>query len=86
LQTLLANLWPAVERGDIKAIATAVRVLERVAKLNGLDQPARVQVDHAASSLEGMSEVELEERLRAYGVPLVPHNPYCTAPTSFTSN
>jgi hypothetical protein len=68
LQSLLANLWPAVQQGDVRAIATAVRVLGRQARLNGLDAPTKVAVSGGADDLSSISDLELEERCRRYGV------------------
>ena len=44
LDAMLAALWPGIEKGDPKAIAAGVKISERRAKLNGLDEPAEVDV------------------------------------------
>lgn len=44
LDAMLAALWPAIERGDPKAIAAGVKLSERRAKLNGLDRPDALDV------------------------------------------
>lgn len=44
LDAMLLALWPAIEKGDARAIAAAVKISERRAKLNGLDEPAAVDV------------------------------------------
>ena len=44
LDAMLAALWPAIERGDAKAIAAGVKLSERRAKLNGLDKPDALDV------------------------------------------
>jgi predicted transcriptional regulator len=44
LDRYLAALEPKIVEGDDKAIATALRVMERRAKLTGLDAPQRSEV------------------------------------------
>lgn len=44
LDAMLAALWIGIEKGDPKAIAAGVKISERRAKLNGLDEPAEVDV------------------------------------------
>jgi hypothetical protein len=43
LDAMLMALWQKVEAGDPKAIAQAVRIQERHAKLFGLDAPTQVE-------------------------------------------
>lgn len=42
---LLAAIWPKALKGDPASITTALRLLDRHAKLMGLDEPSRVSVD-----------------------------------------
>lgn len=44
LDAMLLALWPAIVKGDAKAIAAGVKISERRAKLNGLDEPAELDV------------------------------------------
>lgn len=44
LDAMLLALWPAIQKGDAKAIAAGVKISERRAKLNGLDEPAELDV------------------------------------------
>lgn len=44
LDALLDNLWPRVEQGDDKAVANVLRVMDRRAKLLGLDAPAKQDI------------------------------------------
>lgn len=44
LDALLAALWPAITKGDPKAVAAGVKISERRAKLNGLDEPTGLDV------------------------------------------
>lgn len=45
LEQLLAALAPAVSRGVVSAVTAAVQVHKRIAALNGLDAPIRVDVN-----------------------------------------
>jgi hypothetical protein len=45
LDRLLLAVWPRAIQGDDRAIRSAVAVLERRAKLLGLDAPARVELE-----------------------------------------
>ena len=51
LDQYLARLQPKIEDGDEKAIATALRVQERRAKLTGLDAPQRTEVTIGGESV-----------------------------------
>ena len=51
LDQYLARLQPKIEDGDEKAIATALRVQERRAKLTGLDAPQRSEVTIGGESV-----------------------------------
>lgn len=44
LDAMLEALWPSIQNGDAKAIAAGVKISERRAKLNGLDEPAELDV------------------------------------------
>ena len=44
LDAMLIALWPEIEKGDPKSIMAGVRISERRAKLNGLDEPAELDV------------------------------------------
>jgi hypothetical protein len=62
LDTMLAAIWPAVLRGDLGAVDRGLRIMERRAKLEGLDAP--VKVDMAAhlrkiAEAEGWEEEEI---------------------------
>lgn len=46
LETMLSAIWWAVRNGDNKAIETALRIMEREAKLIGLDAPIRMDYRH----------------------------------------
>jgi hypothetical protein len=44
LDGLMVTLWPAARRGDLAAVDRILKVMERRAKLLGLDAPARHEV------------------------------------------
>lgn len=44
LDKMLSSIWPRVEAGDDNAIDKALKIMERRAKIQGLDMPARVQL------------------------------------------
>jgi hypothetical protein len=41
LNTLLAQVWPGVENGDLRAIDTALKIMDRIDRLHGLDHQAK---------------------------------------------
>ena len=45
LETALTAIWDRVLNGDLKAIAMMLRILERDAKLHGLDMPVKTEVE-----------------------------------------
>ncbi|MFC4497881.1 hypothetical protein ACFPA8_27495 [Streptomyces ovatisporus] len=45
LDRLQAAAWPAAMSGDVKAVETALKVIDRRVKLFGLDAPRRVSVE-----------------------------------------
>ena len=50
LDQAINAIWPQVLVGDAAAVRNLVRLVDRIAKLDGLDQPARVEaaIDHVA--------------------------------------
>ncbi len=65
LNDMLLALWPAVRQGDPTAIHRALAVMEREAKLLGLDAPAKVewqlQLRREAESIAGELGLDVEE-------------------------
>lgn len=56
LDGFLTRLQEKIERGDTKAIDTALRIMDRRAKMLGLDAPTKVQAEvttHDADSIDG---------------------------------
>ncbi|MFD5570453.1 hypothetical protein [Streptomyces cadmiisoli] len=44
-QRLLAAVWPKALKGDLKAVETAARLVDRVVKLWGLAEPDKLDLD-----------------------------------------
>lgn len=61
LERLLRSAWPAAVRGDAKARGDVIRLLERQARLLGLDAPVNLRV---TDGLDGEIEALLEEMER----------------------
>lgn len=66
LDTALLSLWPRVRTGDPKAINTMLRILERRARLLGLDSPIAIDFKDTTPPPKGLSDTELEQVIR-YG-------------------
>lgn len=47
LDAMLAGLWDKATRGDVRSVSAVLRVMDRRAKLLGLDQPTRLAVTEA---------------------------------------
>ncbi len=39
------GVWPAILRGDLEAVRTGLRIMEREAKLLGLDAPTKIDIE-----------------------------------------
>ena len=63
-EKMTVALWPKVRDGDEKAVSTMVRVMERRAKLLGLDRPTEVRHEGSlvTSDLSALSTEELATR------------------------
>jgi len=73
LDELQANHWEAATQGgNVKAALLVLKIMERRAKLLGLDKPIRTQVE---SRLGNMTDEELEEEARRLGIVLTKPNP-----------
>lgn len=44
VERLWFDIYPAIEKGDLRAVEVAIRLLERQAKLLGLDKPNKVEI------------------------------------------
>lgn len=45
LDRLQVAVWPAAMKGDTRAVATIIKLMERRAKLTGLDMPIKIEQD-----------------------------------------
>ena len=52
LDTLLLAVWSAAKRGDVAAVNAALRIMDRRAKLNGLDRPTVLHVEGSGAGME----------------------------------
>ncbi|WP_333746007.1 hypothetical protein [Streptomyces sp. IBSBF 2950] len=63
LDRLQAAAWAKAAKGDLKAIETVLKVIDRRAKLLGLDRPARTEItgaDGGPLQIEAVDLAELE--------------------------
>jgi hypothetical protein len=66
LDRMLNAIEPKIRRGDLKAIAVAVRISERRSRLLGLDLPQKMEhtsTPDAPVDLRLLSDAELEQRI-----------------------
>lgn len=59
------SLWPQVEAGDTDAIRTCLKVMERRAKLTGLDAPVKVDVSELFRREAEAAGLEITPQLMA---------------------
>lgn len=62
LNALLRAVWPSAMLGDDKMVDQARKLLERQAKLNGLDEPIRVHVEDEMDSMIDQAIQDLLEQ------------------------
>jgi 5-methylcytosine-specific restriction endonuclease McrA len=63
LDAMWMALWPDIERGDVFAIQTGLKVMERRAKMLGLDSAQKVQID--GRPLQDLPQDQLDARATA---------------------
>lgn len=61
LDALAVGIWPKAVQGHPDSIRTALSIMERRARLNGLDQPVKVDVTAAVSQELGKALEKLEQ-------------------------
>jgi len=61
LDVALLAIWPAVERGDLDAIKVMLKILERDAKMFGIDTPVKTELE--VTTYDGIYLRESTERL-----------------------
>ncbi len=70
LDQLLMALWPAAMKGNVRSAETVIRLMERRAKLQGLDAPVQATITHAAADVDAaVAELAREMALRAPAEP-----------------
>ena len=70
LDQLQSGLWEAAAGGNLKAVGAALKIMERRARLVGLDAPTRTENAHGHSYLDQLSDAELREEARRHGIPV----------------
>jgi hypothetical protein len=70
LDVLQAAVWDKALAGDLKAVETALRVIDRRVRLRGLDAPTRSQITVGgyAADLSKLTDAELIEQARRLGL------------------
>lgn len=68
-ERLFRALWPAISKGDTKAIAAAVPILRGISRLLGLDEPTRV-VAKVSGHFDNWTEEELLGEAERLGIPI----------------
>lgn len=68
LDRLLAGLFPAAEGGDVQAVNAVLRVMERRAKLRGLDAPTEISGNLGLGFLNTMTDDELTNQAKTAGL------------------
>jgi hypothetical protein len=58
LDKLLSSIWTEALRGEIPAIQTSIKIMERRAKLLGLDVPVKIQAE--VTTYDGGSDIDRE--------------------------
>src|SRR5262245_34850770 len=69
LEALFAALWPQAQAGHVPSVNAAVSILDRQAKLLGLDAPSRHETK---LTVERMTDAELIAEAERLGLPVPP--------------
>lgn len=67
LDTLYKALEPSIAAGNPKAIVAGIKIMERRARLHGLDQPEKLE---QVVRFENLPSSELVQRAKARGIPI----------------
>jgi hypothetical protein len=68
MDVMLKSLWPGVLKGNARTVEVAIKVLERRAKLLGLDAPIKINIEqivNEAAERYGLTEDEKVELQRS---------------------
>ena len=69
LQDATFAIWPAVKRGDSNAILSLLRIMEREARLLGLDAPQKIDIEQRIRLIAEREGLDPDEAVReAYRV------------------
>src|SRR3990172_1159922 len=63
IQTAYASIWPNILRGRVDAINTMIRLMEREAKLLGLDAPTKVDITARIVALAQAEGIDPDEAI-----------------------
>lgn len=66
LNSMLLTLWPLVQKGDFGAMDRALRIMERIAKLNGTDAPLRSETTHIGGGTTNIGTVIIDGTKQEY--------------------
>lgn len=69
LEEWLDAIAPKTKKGDLAAIQTGLKIMERMARLWGLDAPTKSEVK---SGLGDLTDAELIQQAKQWGVPVSP--------------
>ena len=64
IQAAIGFIWPSVERGNIDAVNTLLRLLERESKLLGLDAPQKIDLTGRILAIARLEGVDPQEAMR----------------------
>lgn len=74
LEDLTLALWPQAQAGSIRAVETLIRLMERRAKMLGMDAPLRTEA-RLDMTLEAVTPEQLQQKAQELGLYLQPPNP-----------
>jgi hypothetical protein len=75
LDQLQSGLWEEAAGGNLKAVGAALKIMERRARLVGLDAPTRTENTHGYAYIDRMTDAELREQARLHGIPVYEFDP-----------
>ena len=55
LNAILTICWPQMLSGDLKAVETVLKVLDRIANLHGLDAPAKLDIQMVEDEVKALA-------------------------------
>lgn len=64
IQAAVKAIWQSVGKGNLKAIHTLIRLMEREAKLLGLDAPTKVDLEHRVRRMADEMGLDPEAAVR----------------------